>query len=136
LEAGVRIVLADDNEEIRSALGLLLRESGALREDSQAALHCTIAEADNALAVIRHLEAGPCDVVLFDWQLPGLPSGELLAKIRELSPRCTVVAMSGSPEARRQSSSLGVDAFVSKHEPPDKLLELLQLTQTVPDEEP
>ena len=121
----MRIVLADDNKEIRFALGLLLRESGARPEGSPEPFQSNIVEAANAADVIRHLEEAHCDVVLLDWELPGLSCGELLAEIRRLASGCRVVAMSGRPEAHRHSLSLGVDGFVSKNEPPDRLLELL-----------
>ena len=132
--SGVRLVIADDNTEIRSALGLLLRESVGRCDDAPASVSCGIIEAADAAAVVRHLKEGPCDFVLLDWELPGLPPGELLAEIRRLSPDCRVIAMSGRPEARRYSSNLGVHGFVSKNEPPDRLLELLDMTGPTPSE--
>jgi DNA-binding NarL/FixJ family response regulator len=126
---GVRIVLADDNKEIRSALGLLLEESLQRTGGNAVPSPFSLVEAANADALILRLKEGMTDAVLLDWELPGLPPAELLAEVRKLSPHCAVVAMSGRPEARRHSLSLGVDGFVSKNEPPDKLLELLGLTQ-------
>lgn len=130
----MRIVLADDSKEVRSALRLLLQESGERGESSPGLFQSTIVEAANAAALIRHVEEGSFDIVLLDWELPGLPSGELVAEIRRLSPGCRVVAMSGQPEARKRSLALGVDGFVSKNEPPDELLKLLHLAKTATNE--
>ena len=38
------------------------------------------------------------------------------------SPESFVVALSGLPEARREALAAGADAFVSKGDPPEKLL--------------
>jgi CheY-like chemotaxis protein len=124
----MRILLADANAEIRSALRLLLEECGA---------H-DVFEATDA----RHLlEAGArdsLDVVLFDWDLPdrtpgvrrrdaaGPTGSELVDVLRQTCPRCRVIAMSGRPEARHECVSAGCDAFIDRTEPPDALLGLLE----------
>jgi two-component system response regulator DesR len=128
LETGVRIVIADHNKEIRSALGLLLRETGVRAKDTPAPCQRTILEATGAGDVVRHLEEAYCDVILLDWELPGLSCGELIAEIRRLAPGCKLLVMSGRPEAYRHSKNLGIDGFVSKSEPPDGLLELLGMS--------
>jgi two-component system response regulator DesR len=119
----MRIVVADDNNEVRSALRLLLLESGE-------PACVSVVEAADAPTLVRRLSEDPSDVVLLDWELPGLRPAELLAEMRRLAPDCRVIAMSGRPEAHGHSLSLGVDGFVSKNEPPDGLFELLRLTPT------
>ena len=121
----MRIVLADDEQKVRSALRLLLEELtkdgvGALRETP-----CLIVEAAGADAVVRELREERVDLLLLDWELPGMAAGELLDKVRELSPDCVVIAMSGRSEAARDAVDRGADAFVSKNEPPDRLVSTL-----------
>lgn len=132
----MRIVVADDNKEIRSALGLVVQESSERYVGGPEPPQYSIVEAANAATLIGRLKEESCDVVLLDWELPGLLPGEMLAQIRHLSPGCKVVAMSGHFEARRHSLSLGADAFISKNEPPDRLLELLHLTPSAPNTKP
>jgi len=127
-ETGVRILLADDNKEIRSALRLLLEELEG-DERSDCSTYYSIEEATDAKSALSLLERQPIEAVLLDWELPGLAPDRLVHEIKALQPRCIVIAMSGRPEARRRSLQVGVDGFVSKSEPPDTLLALLRTTQ-------
>ena len=80
-------------------------------------------EADRLLACIK--ETRP-DLVLLDWELPGLVANGLMNALRSLFPRLKVVVLSGRPEARRDALAAGADAFVSKGDPPDRLLAALR----------
>ena len=51
------------------------------------------------------------------------PSGQgLLSALHRVSPDLCVIALSGRLEARRAAPDVGADAFVSKCDPPDRLL--------------
>lgn len=118
----MRTLVADDNGEIRAALRLLLEEIG--EPDVIEAGDLT-----EALAALRHAYF---DVVLLDWELPagscpGAGCAELVNKLKLQAPRCRVIAMSGSPEARRDSLRAGCAGFVSRNDPPDRLLALLEV---------
>jgi DNA-binding NarL/FixJ family response regulator len=61
--------------------------------------------------------------VLLDWELPGLQAANsLLPALRALCPRLSVIALSGKPEARRAALAAGADGFVSKGDPPERLM--------------
>ena len=66
------------------------------------------------------------DVVLLDWDLSRPSSsrnGDLtVSSLRAASPGSFVIALSGLPEASREALAAGVDAFVSKGDPPEELL--------------
>jgi DNA-binding response OmpR family regulator len=62
------------------------------------------------------------DLVLLDWELPGLSGNGHLSALRALNSKLKVIALSGRPEARQAALTCGVDAFVSKVEPPERLL--------------
>ena len=113
----MRVLVADDNREIRSALRLALLELS----DQWA-----IMEAGDAAATLTLLERQDVDVVLLDWELPGFDAATMLTQIKARAPGCTVIALSGCPEARNVSLQLGADHFVSKSDPPVNLLELLR----------
>jgi DNA-binding response OmpR family regulator len=71
------------------------------------------------------------DLVLLDWELPGLMVGSP-SVLREGRPALTVIALSGRPEARRAALAAGVDAFDSKANPPERLLEAINAAQSRP----
>jgi CheY-like chemotaxis protein len=75
--------------------------------------------------MLVQLQATHPDLLLLDWELPGLSAIGSLAGLRKGFPAMLVVALSGQPEARRAALSAGVDAFVSKAEPPEQLLAAL-----------
>jgi DNA-binding NarL/FixJ family response regulator len=121
----MRIVLADDEEKVRSALRLLVEELAQELTEERQGTPCRVVEAASAEAVVRELGHDRADLVLLDWELPGMASGDLVGRVRELSPGCVVIAMSGRPEAARDAVERGADAFVSKNEPPDRLVGVL-----------
>jgi DNA-binding NarL/FixJ family response regulator len=121
----VRIVVADDEQNVRSALRVLLQvlapELTGARQDGP----CRILEAACAGVVVRELTDEDADFLLLDWELPGMAAADLVERVRLLSPGCTIIAMSGRPEAARVALDGGADAFVSKSEPPDRLVSAL-----------
>jgi DNA-binding NarL/FixJ family response regulator len=121
----LRIVLADDEQKVRSALRLLLQELTESAPGEQPQSQCLIVEAAAAEAVVREVREEDVDLLLLDWELPGMAAGDLVEKVRQIAPACRVVAMSGRPEAARDAVLRGADAFVSKNEPPDRLVSVL-----------
>ena len=117
----MRILLADDQAKVRSALRLCLEQEPGMSVMGEAT------DADELLAQVR--TACP-DIVLLDWELPGLQaanpstgSGQgLLSALRTLCPCLKVIALSGRPETRQVALPAGADAFVSKGDPPEQLL--------------
>ena len=109
----MRVLLADDQSKVRSALQLLLEQEPELSVAGEAT------EADELLAQVGTV----CpDIVLLDWELPGLPRHDLLSALRARCPHLKVIALSGRPEARQAALAAGADAFVSKGDPPEQLL--------------
>lgn len=114
---GMRILVADDQREVRSALRLLLEQEVG---------KCVVGEASDPDRLI--LEVGSCcpDVLLLDWELTDLQVPETLASLRSLCPQLLVIALSGRPEVRPKALAAGADAFVSKGDPPEYLLATLR----------
>jgi len=113
----MRILLVDDQSKVRSALRLLLEQ--------QPDVHI-LGEAVDVTGLLDWVKATCPDLVLLDWELPGLEADGLLPTLREFCPRLMVIALSGRPEARRAALAAGVDAFVSKGDPPERLLKTLR----------
>jgi DNA-binding NarL/FixJ family response regulator len=71
-------------------------------------------------------------VVLLDWELPeggyaGRSAAEFVQESKRDMPSCRVIAMSGRPESRLESLRAGCEWFISKNDPPDRLLALLRV---------
>jgi DNA-binding NarL/FixJ family response regulator len=104
----MRILLADDQPRIRFALRVLLERQPGLK---------VVGEASDAEDLLAQTGMLLCDVVLLGWELPGLAAVGSVTNLRKMCPD-----LSGRPEARRAALAAGVDAFVSKIDPPDRLL--------------
>jgi DNA-binding NarL/FixJ family response regulator len=111
-----RIFLADDELNVRQALRLLLEQDG----------FTVVGEARNADSLLGQVCTLPPDVILMDWELPGLRAQHFITKIRGDCPGTKVLALSARPDARPSALEVGVDAFVSKCNPSDELLAALR----------
>lgn len=112
----MRILLADDDTGVRSALRLLLEQEG----------FCVVDEAVDADDLLEQAKATCPDLVLLDWSLPRMAAGSLLSALRSACPDLRVVALSGRPEVRRAALAAGVEAFVSKTDPPERVLSVIR----------
>jgi DNA-binding NarL/FixJ family response regulator len=106
------VLLADDQPKVRSALRLLLEHEPEID---------VLGEAVNATGLLDWVKAASPDLVLLDWELPGFDP-HVLHELRQLCPSADVIALSGQPEARQAALSAGADGFVSKGDPPERLL--------------
>lgn len=82
-------------------------------------------EVTDAGELLVWLEQECCDLVLLDWELPGLAVEELIRRLRCLCPQTWIVALSSRLESRSAALHAGVDAFVSKSDTPEQLLAVL-----------
>jgi DNA-binding NarL/FixJ family response regulator len=113
----MRVFLTDDEEKVRSALRLLLE----MEPDID-----VVGETAEAEALLAQVEEMQPDVVLLDWELTDAFHNGLLPTLHARCPHLQVIALSGLPEARGASLAAGADAFVSKSDPPDRLLDALR----------
>ena len=108
-----RILLADDQGQVRSALRLLLAQEADL---------AVVGEAADATGLLLAVADKAPDLLLLDWELPGLPVGQLLRLLQFERPDLQIIVMSSRPEVERQALALGIQAFMSKSEPPERVL--------------
>jgi DNA-binding NarL/FixJ family response regulator len=113
----VRVILADDRAAVRSSLRLLLGEEPAFE---------VVAEAADALGLLRVQVQERVELILIDWELPGLPLPQLLHLLRYQGQQPLIVAMSSNPASRQEALDAGVDAFVDKSQSPDQVLGTLR----------
>jgi two-component system nitrate/nitrite response regulator NarL len=81
-----------------------------------------VGEASDACQLLSQVGEVRPDLVLLGWELPGLMALESLSSMRDACPGLSVIALSGRPEARQVALAAGADGFVSKVDPPDRLL--------------
>jgi DNA-binding NarL/FixJ family response regulator len=112
-----RILLADDNSDLRSALRLMLKTRLGFE---------LITEARDMEHVLAQVEDSHPDCILLDWELPGRPTRERVTVLRTLIPGLRVIILSARPESKEEAFSEGADAFISKTEAPLKILEIVQ----------
>jgi DNA-binding NarL/FixJ family response regulator len=112
----MKILLADDNPEVRSALRLLLEHDP---------IPVTVLEISDTQGLFASLREDCPMAVLLDWELPEFHGKEALDIIQSYCPKMKVIAMSSRYEARHEALTVGVDAFVSKTEPAEMVLTAL-----------
>jgi len=111
----IRILLADDNKDSRSALALLL----------ETRLGATIVgEASTMESLLEQAAATRPDVVLLDWGLPGKPESDRIVVVRSVTPGARVIVISARPESASQV--IDADAFVNKFDSPEHVLAVLK----------
>ncbi len=112
-----RILLADDNPGLRSALRLLLETRLEFE---------LIVEARDMEHVLAQVEDSQPDCIILDWELPGRPTRERVSVLRTLVPHLKVIAFSARPESKQAALAEGAEAFISKNEPPLLILDKIQ----------
>jgi len=113
----VRITLADERSKVRFALRALLQRQVDME---------VVGEAANAQELVALAEHDCADLILVDCELPGTDLPELLRTLRETCPDTKIIALSGRVDTRQRAQKAGADAFVSKGDPPERLLSAIQ----------
>ena len=115
--SALNILIGDAQPRVRFGLRLLLEQQPGWR---------VAGEAVDAQALIKAVLSSCPDLVLLDWELPGMPARELLAVLRQACPHLGVIFMSGKDELRQAVLQAGADVFAYKADPPEKLLGLIR----------
>ena len=113
----LNILIGDAQPMIRHGLCLLFEQQPGWR---------VVGEAEDAQALLDYIRLGCPDLVVLDWELPGMPAMELLGAIRKACSHLWVVFMSSKDELSEAALKAGADVFASKGEPPQKLLDLIE----------
>ena len=113
----MRVLLADGQPRVRLALRLLLEQERDL---------IVADEAGTTDDLLEQTAANRPDLVLLDWELPGLKNkAVLLLALQSLRPGINVIALDIYPQTRQAALSAGADEFICKRNPPEHLLEAI-----------
>ena len=87
--AGIRILLVDDDAQVRSVASAILHEAG-----------CEVIEAATGFAALDLVDGGAqVDLALLDFAMPALNGGEAAQLLRDRQPALPVILMSGYADA-------------------------------------
>lgn len=114
----IRVLIADDEGMIRSALAALLR----LEPDIDVVAECS----DGEQAVAEALRLEP-DVCLLDLEMPGLDGVEVAARVtRAVATRCIVITRHARPGVLRRALAAGVSGFLPKSRGADEVAAVIR----------
>lgn len=108
----IRVLLADDEAMIRSALASLLR----LEDDIDVVAEC----ADGTAAVAEAQRLAP-DVCLLDLEMPGLDGVDVAERVRSQGTRSVIVTRHARPGVLRRALAAGVAGFLPKSRGADEV---------------
>ncbi len=111
----MRVIVADDEQQVRSALKFILEQEPSVD---------MVFEFETLVDLLERMSELCPDVILFDWdmRLPVL-NNAMVQSMRRRCPLARILAMSCRPESESPALHAGVDAYISKCDPPDRLLQ-------------
>jgi len=116
----MRILVADNQAKVRHALRVLLMRQPGLE---------VVGEAASAGEVLAQVQVARPDLVLLHWRLREESASDLLGALRGACPGLCVIALSARPELCQAALTEGADDFVSKVDPPERLLAAINSTR-------
>ena len=114
----MRVLVADDSSTMRKIILRSLQAVGVT----------DIAEAADGAEAVAMFKPGEFDMVLTDWNMPGLTGLEVLQQIRAIDPKVPVIMVTTEAEKSRvlQAIQAGVTDYLVKPFTADTLREKLE----------
>lgn len=112
-----RILVADDDDSVRSLLRLTLPAGGV-----------EVVEARDGEEALELISAHAPDLLLLDWKMPGRPGADVLAEVRRSHPTLPVIVLTADQAGTTHAlaGALGADTFLTKPFSPLELLEAVE----------
>lgn len=100
-----RVLVVDDELDIREALELVMRDAG-----------WEVITADSGESALEAARGGHFDVVVTDYRMPGLSGAQTLQALKRLDPDTRVIVATGygSAEQEAECRAVGADDYVRK----------------------
>lgn len=101
-----RVLIVDDEENVRSALRRSLRRSGH-----------ELTFAESAAAALALLESQPVDIVVSDHLMPGMTGIQLLRQVRQVLPYAGRIMLTGHADLETAMEAIrrgDIDRFLTK----------------------
>lgn len=113
----MKIMLADHHPQALWALKTMLLEKPLFE---------VIGDATDAYKLLNLVMENPPDLVLMDLELPGMSNANLINELHKVKSKPIVVVMGSSSAYGEMIIKAGADAYVSKTDPPERMLEVMQ----------
>ncbi len=110
------IFLADAEKHVRNALRLMLEHQPNF---------VVMGEAGTAESLLAQACRQQPEVILLDWNLPGLHPQRMLMALSQCCPETIIIATSVKPEHEKIAQEYGLQGFLLKLLPPEKFLSAL-----------
>jgi PAS domain S-box-containing protein len=117
---GLRILLVDDEQDVREGLAVLLRQAGA-----------RVITGDSAVAALREIDRRPPDVLVSDLAMPAMDGYSLIRSVRAIEAkrgrRLAAIALTAyeTEQAASRAIAAGFDLHLSKSVPFILLIEAI-----------
>jgi two-component system chemotaxis response regulator CheY len=112
---GKTVMIVDDDQTMRM---LIRRMLGRMKITN-------LLEADGGEQALQQLErsTGPCDLIICDWNMPGMSGLELFDRVHALKPTLPFLMLTGRADAGSviTAKKAGVPAYIVKPISPDEL---------------
>lgn len=117
----IRLLLVDDHQMVRDGIRVML-------ESKESFFRFEIDEAENGEIAIRKILKKDFDLVLMDYQLPGMSGFETVQKIRLYKKDMKVLVLSNYDEFSYVKSMIneGVNGYILKNIDPSQLLHAIE----------
>jgi DNA-binding NtrC family response regulator len=117
MSEAARILVIDDDENIRKVLETILEDEGY-----------NVETAETAKKAIEKSEKAFYNLALIDVRLPDMEGIELLSKLRSTKPKMRKIIVTGYPTLQNAVAAVnkGADAYVMKPFEVDKILETIR----------
>jgi DNA-binding NarL/FixJ family response regulator len=112
----MRVIVADDQIEVRSALRLLLEEKAGIS---------LISEASDETTLLTMAVYQKPDLIILDWELNSRKPGDIVEKLKNRHADIALIVLSSRPQVRAAAMRAGACGFVCKSEPPESILKTL-----------
>lgn len=108
MDKGIRILIVDDFSTMRRIVKNLLSDLG----------FTNFAEADDGTTALVELQKAKFDLVVTDWNMPGMPGIDLLKAIRADAALAKIPVLMVTAEAKREqiieAAQAGVNGYIIK----------------------
>lgn len=115
----IRVVIADDHPQVRSALRHVLE----LESDFE-----VVGEAEDGARALEEVERTRPDLVVLDYRMPQLNGVEAAKQIGSMAPQTTMVMLTSEddPRVRAEAARAGIARYLLKSGRADELLRSLR----------
>jgi DNA-binding NarL/FixJ family response regulator len=113
----MRVLIVDDTSRARKSMKALLEVWHPFEE---------VREAANGSEAVQLVEEFQPDIILMDARMPTMSGLQATRLIKAKWPQIKIIILSVLTEYQSLALAAGADAFSSKSDPPEKLLETLK----------